>query len=158
VTLISGAIASLTATVKDTTGATVTDRVVTWKSSNEAVATVSASGAVTGLKAGTATITATSESKADTATVTVIAGPAATVTVAPAAVTIRDGASVQLTATAADARGNPITGRPFTWGTSDGSRATVSTTGRVTAKKPGTVIITASLDGASDTSQITVTP
>jgi trimeric autotransporter adhesin len=161
-TLISGATVSLTATVKDANGTTVTNRVVTWKSTNEAIALVSSTGNVTGLKAGTAMVIATSESKADTATVTVVPGPAATVSVAPAAVTIRDGTSVQLTATAQDAHGNVITGRPFTWISSDGSRVTLLSTGpttvRVTAKKTGTVIVTATLDGASDTSQITVTP
>jgi uncharacterized protein YjdB len=157
-TVVSSSTVTITATVKDINGTTVTDRVVTWKSSNDAVATVSASGVVTGLKAGTATITATSESKSGTATVTVVPGPAATVTVAPAAATVKDGAFVQLGASAVDARGNPITGRAFTWTSSNGGVATVSSSGRVTGRKPGVATITATLDGADDTSQITVTP
>jgi hypothetical protein len=47
--------------------------VVTWASSNTAVATVNASGLVTGVTAGTVTISATSEGKSGTATVTVTA-------------------------------------------------------------------------------------
>ena len=47
----------LTATV---TPDTVTDKTVTWSSSNTAVATVNANGLVTAVAQGTATITATS--------------------------------------------------------------------------------------------------
>jgi len=50
-------------------------RVVTWTTSNAAVATVSASGFVTGVAQGTATITATSEGKSGTSTITVTAPP-----------------------------------------------------------------------------------
>ena len=46
-----------------------------WSTSNSAVAKVSATGLVTGLAAGTATITATSEGKSGTASVTVSAAP-----------------------------------------------------------------------------------
>ncbi|MDE6050020.1 MAG: Ig-like domain-containing protein [Paramuribaculum sp.] len=54
-----------------------TDKTVTWSSSNEAVATVSATGLVTAIKAGTATITAsTANGLTATCTVTVKAKPA----------------------------------------------------------------------------------
>ncbi|CAA9381162.1 MAG: Phage portal or tail protein (ACLAME 11), partial [uncultured Gemmatimonadetes bacterium] len=55
--------AALTSTVRDVTFATVGDG-ITWSSSDPAVATVDASGAVTGVAQGTATITATSVVKA----------------------------------------------------------------------------------------------
>jgi len=69
-----GASASLTATVLPTNA---TNKNVTWLSSNTSVATVSATGKVTGIAAGTATITVTTEdgSKSATCTVTVTAGP-----------------------------------------------------------------------------------
>jgi len=65
----------LAATVKDSAGATLTGRVVTWSTSASGVATISSAGLVTGVAAGTATITATSEGKSGTATVTVTAPP-----------------------------------------------------------------------------------
>ena len=61
-----GAAETLTATV---TPSTFTD--VSWTSGNESVATVSAAGVVTGVSAGTATITATAGGKTATCTVTV---------------------------------------------------------------------------------------
>ena len=82
-TVAIGATQTLAATVKDQNGAVMTGQAVTWSSSNTAVATVNASGVVTGVTAGSATITATSSSKTGTTSITV---PAPTVT-APGAVT-----------------------------------------------------------------------
>ena len=65
-----GATSTLTATVKDQNGATMSGATVTWTTSNASVATVS-SGVVTSVAAGTATITATSGSASATASVTV---------------------------------------------------------------------------------------
>jgi len=61
----------LTATLKDAIGTILTDRAVTWTSSNPAAATVSAGGLVTALAAGSATISASSESVQGTAVVSV---------------------------------------------------------------------------------------
>ena len=90
-TLRVGTTAQLSAATKDSAGNTLTGRVVTWSSSAPAVATVSASGLVTAVSAGSATITATSEGKSGTSAITVTAVPVATVTVAPAAKTLRVG-------------------------------------------------------------------
>jgi uncharacterized protein YjdB len=157
-TLASGSTVSLTATIKDVNGTTVTDRTVTWTSSDDLVATVSPTGVLTGLATGSATITATSEDRFGTATVTVVPGPAATVTVTPATASVRDGSTVQLTATAVDARGNAITGRAFTWTSSDSGVASVNSSGRVTGRRAGQVTITATQNSRSDTSTVTVTP
>src|SRR2546426_1057937 len=56
-----GQTAQLAATPKDASGTPLSGRVVTWASSNTAVATVNGSGLVYGVAAGAATITATSE-------------------------------------------------------------------------------------------------
>ena len=71
--VLVGATAQLTATVRDGAGTTLTGRTVTWATSAAAVATVSSAGLVTGVAAGTATITATSEGQRGTATITVSA-------------------------------------------------------------------------------------
>jgi uncharacterized protein YjdB len=154
--LVPGQTAAITPTVRDANGTVVTDRVVTWSSGNTAVATVSGTGVVTAKSAGTATISATSEGKSATAAVTV--RPAvAFVVVSPALVLIRKSGTVQLSAAAYDANSNRIFGRPVTWSSDDPSIATVDATGLVTTKKAGVVQISATVDGKSDSSLITVT-
>src|SRR6185437_8810979 len=129
--VVAGQTVQLTATPKDANGTALTGRVVTWSSSNTAVASVNASGLVTGGAAGSATITATSEGKTGTAAITVTSVPVASVTVTPASASVAAGQTVQLTATPKDANGNPLTGRVVTWSSSNTSVATVNGSGLV---------------------------
>lgn len=69
--LSAGGQAQLTATVRDAHGAVISGRAVTWQSSNPSVASVSASGQVTALALGVATITATADSVPGTAQIVV---------------------------------------------------------------------------------------
>src|SRR5207249_8463733 len=121
----------LTATPKDSAGGPLTGRSVTWASSNSSIATVTSSGLVTGVVAGTATITAVSEGKSATATVTVTSVPVASVAVAPATASIQVAQTVQLTATPKDSAGGTLAGRSVTWASSNTSIATVTSTGLV---------------------------
>src|SRR3989449_10017775 len=66
-----GQTTQLTATPLDSTGAPLTGRAVSWASDNAGVATVSGSGLVSGVAAGSAIITATIETKGGTAAITV---------------------------------------------------------------------------------------
>jgi len=152
-----GQTGQLTATPKDASGATLTGRVVTWASSNTAVATVNGTGLVTGVAAGSATITATSEGKNGTAAVTVSVVPVASVTVAPATASIPVGQTGQLTATPKDASGATLTGRVVTWASGNTAVATVSGTGLVTGVAAGSATITATSEGQSGSAAITVT-
>src|SRR5437870_5563923 len=111
-----GQTVQLTATPKDASGNPLSGRPVSWGSSNTAVATVSGSGVVTGVTAGAATITATSEGQSGTATITESTVPVASVTVSPGTASVQVGQTVQLTATSKDASGNPLSGRPVSWG------------------------------------------
>jgi len=155
-TLEPGQTGTLTATTKSADGTVLTGRVVTFASDNEAVARVSSSGVVTAVAVGTANITATSEGQSATAVVTV--QPAvASVDVSPSTVVVRKNGTVQLSVTARDASGHVITGRTVTWASSDTRLATVSSTGLVTAIRAGTVTISATIEGHSDSTQVTVT-
>ena len=78
-TVAIGQTLQLAATVKDAGGIVLPGRTVSWQSSNSAVAAVSATGLVSALAAGTATITATSEGKSGTAGITVPAPAPASV-------------------------------------------------------------------------------
>jgi hypothetical protein len=68
-----GETVQLTATPRDAEGQPLSGRTVTWATSAPPVATVSSTGLVTGVGAGTATITATSEGIHGTSSVTVTA-------------------------------------------------------------------------------------
>jgi uncharacterized protein YjdB len=65
----------LTATVRDANNNILTGRTVTWASNGTAVATVSASGLVSAIASGSATITATSGGVGGTASITVPSAP-----------------------------------------------------------------------------------
>jgi len=149
----------LTATPKDANGNALTGRTVTWQTSDGTIATVDANGLVTGnAGGGPVTITATSEGKNGTAAITVTI-PVSSVDVTPGTPTIQLNATVQLTATPKDADGNPLTGRVVTWQTSDAGVATVDANGLVTGKAVGgPVTITATSEGRSGTSAVTVIP
>jgi len=85
--IVPGSAIQLTAETRDATGALLTGRVVTWTSSDTAVADVSATGLVSAVNpGGPVTITATSEGQSGSALVTVLdapMAPVANVTVAP---------------------------------------------------------------------------
>ncbi|MBM3842946.1 MAG: hypothetical protein FJ397_06730 [Verrucomicrobia bacterium] len=70
-TVTVGGTQQLTATTRDASGNVLTGRTVTWTSSNTGVATVSTTGLVTAVAAGSATISATSEGRSGTAAITV---------------------------------------------------------------------------------------
>src|SRR5438552_2689024 len=155
--LTVGQTAQLTATPKDSAGTALTGRTVTWASSNTSMATVSSSGLVKGVAAGTATITATSEGKAGTAAATVTLVPVATVVVSPAPATLPLHGTIQLNVTLKDASGNPLTGRSVAWTSSTPTVMTVSPTGLVTdVADGGTATVTATSEGKSGTSVVTV--
>lgn len=149
------------ATVTDVNNNTVTDRPVTWSSSNTAVATIDAnSGLATVVSAGTTTITATSGGVSGTTTLTGV--PVVTsVEVAPASPSIVQNASTTLTATVKDGAGNSLSGQTITWTSSDPSVASLSATSggsvTVTGGLAGTATITATSSAKSGTATVTVT-
>jgi uncharacterized protein YjdB len=151
-----GATVQLTATLKDAAGNVLSGRSITWASSAPAVATVSSTGLVTGVAASAVTITATSEGQTGSAAVTVNLVPVASVSVAPVSALINVGQTVQLTATPRDANGTPLTGRLISWTSSAPAVATVSAGGFVMGIATGNVTITATSEGKSGTSAITV--
>src|SRR6266498_3244983 len=147
----------LTATPNDAAGTPIAGRAVAWASSNGAVATVNNSGLVSALAAGSATITATSEGQSGSAAVTVTPLPVASVAVSPATASILVGQTVQLTGTPKDASGNALSGRVVSWQSSNGSIATVRSSGLVTGLTAGSATITATSEGQSGSAALTVT-
>lgn len=117
-----------------------TNKTINWTSSNTKVATVK-NGTVTGLKSGTVTIMAKSANgKAAKATVKVVIVPATGVSISGSeAMSVNS--STTLAATVAPSN---ATYKNITWTTSDKTKATVSSAGKVTTYgKTGYVNITA---------------
>jgi len=156
--LNAGATQQLTATIAPLNA---TNRTLTWTSSNTNVATVSQTGLVTGVTAGTSIITVTTADGGFTASanITVVIIPVASITLAPATVALSVGATSQLTANVLPAN---ATNRNVTWTSSDSAIATVNSTGLVTGIRAGTAIITArTVDGgrtANATINVTFVP
>ena len=135
-----------------------TNQKVTWKSDKPEIATVDASGKITGVKEGEATITVTTEDGAKTATCKVtVTIPVTGVTLNKTALTLNIGANETLTATVAPA---DATNKKVTWKSSDAAVATVDANGKVTAVKAGeaTITVTTEDGGKTATCKVTVQP
>ena len=115
---------------------------VTWVSDKPEIATVDANGKVTGVKAGVATITVTTDDGGKTATCKVLVSPRVyKVTVTPATLTMGINKTYKLNA---NVEGPTGVLRKVFWTSSDETIATVDNNGNVTTKdKAGTVTITA---------------
>ena len=152
-----GGTVQLAAAARDAAGNVLTGRSITWTSDAPNVAAVSATGLVSGVAAGNATVTATSEGQNGTATVNVTVAPVAAVTVSPNSASLVVGATVQLGATLKDANGNTLTGRAITWASSSPTAATVTPAGLVAGMGSGTATITATSEGKSGSATVAVT-
>ncbi|HUR93852.1 MAG TPA: Ig-like domain-containing protein, partial [Gemmatimonadales bacterium] len=159
-TLSVGQTTQATAVVRNSAGAVVSGAPVTWSSTDDVLATVSATGVVTARQAGSATIVATIEGVSGTQSLSITpppVAPVATVTVLSGATSLLVGQTTQATALIRDAQGNALTGRSIGWSSSNPAVATVSVTGLVTAVAAGSVVISASSEGKTGTLTMTVT-
>ncbi len=125
----------------------------TWSSSNNAVATVDATGRVTGVSEGQVSIVATGSSSgvSGTATVTVSGRLPAVIAITPTVNVLRPTQTLTLAATSTDPAD------AFTWASSDTSIATITPDGVVAAVVEGEVTITATGTNSGDSGTTTVT-
>ena len=148
-----GSYETLVATV---TPSDASNKNVTWSSSNTNVATVDSNGKVTGIKAGTATITVKTNdgNKTASCTVTVKNVAATEISLNTNNKTLEKGSTFNLTATISPKN---TTNKTITWTSSNTSVATVSSSGVVTAVKKGSAVITAKTsNGMTATCNVTV--
>jgi uncharacterized protein YjdB len=144
--VIIGDSTQLSATTKDSAGNILTGRLVTWASSNTAVATIDAAGIATGIKVGADTITATSGGATATTILTVQAVPINSVVISPQSSNLLVGQQQTITAEVTDNAGNPIAGSTVMFSSGSPGVATVTATGplsaMVTAVSSGQAVIT----------------
>ena len=152
-----GATEQLTAQGRDANGHEVAGAVFAWGSSDAAVATVDASGLVTAVDNGNATITASAGETSASATVTVKQVATSVRVIPSVADELPVGATEKLTAGARDANGHTVKGAVISWASSDDAVATVDGAGLVTGIDKGETTITASAGGASGSAAVTVT-
>ncbi|NUQ11192.1 MAG: Ig-like domain-containing protein, partial [Gemmatimonadaceae bacterium] len=160
--LQAGGQTALTASAFDESGNLLSGRVASWSSQNPTVATVSSSGVVSAIAAGTTGIVANIEGRTATATISVNVppppppAPVASVTVLLGSSVLNVDGTTQATAVLRDAQGNQLTGRSITWMSLDTTVARVSSSGLVTARAGGTVAIMARSENVSGSASLTV--
>ena len=150
-----GATAQMTAEVRDQNGQAMSGVALTWASSDDALATVDASGLVTAVGNGTATITATAGAASGNATLTV-AQRVSAVAVSPVGDTLVEADTVRLSAEATDANGHAVAGAGFAWASGDTAVAVVDTTGLVTGVAAGEAEVMATSLGVTGVAGLTV--
>jgi len=164
-TLLVGATGQLRVVALDASGNVLTGRTATLVSSSTAIVTLGKDGEVTGVAAGSATVTATVEGVSGRATVKVqIAAPppppppaaVASVSIVPDTLTLQVGASAQLRVIARDALGNELSGRTVTLVSSSSAIVTLGSDGRVTGAGEGSATATATVDGITGRATIKV--
>ena len=156
--LAAGLSEQLTAqgTYTDSSTQTITNQ-VTWQSSDSTVATVSSTGMLKSLKAGTVTVSAVLSSVTGTASVTVSSAVLSSINVGTPSPSLASGGTEQLTATGVYSDGSSASlTTQVAWSSSDGSVAVVNSVGLLTALKAGSVSVMASMGGVSGTANVTV--
>ena len=153
--VLAGGRFQLQAMAVDAGGAALANRATAWRASDASIATVSPNGLVTGLRAGSAEITATIDAVSATVTVSVTAIPVASVRITPVDRTIQPGETLPLSAVALDGGGTELPDRPIVWSVS-GEAVRVSATGEVTGVAVGSAAVTATSESRSATATITV--
>lgn len=146
---------SVTATYSSGSTAAVSD--VTWSTSNNTVASVSAGGLVTTHAPGTAIITGQHSGVTSQITITVGAPVLAKLTLSTTTVSIAHGLTHTLEVTGQMTDGSAATGLTPTWTSSDTSVVTVAN-GVLTTHKPGNATITVTHETITATAQVTVLP
>jgi len=135
-----------------------TNQSVSWSSSAEGIATVSSSGLVEGVSAGTATITVTTDDGSKTAicevTVSAVTISVTGVTLNKSDTSLVAGNTELLTPTIEPSN---ATNQNVSWHSSSEAVATVSTGGLVTAVSAGTATITVTTEDGSKTDSCDIT-
>lgn len=146
----------------DGTTADITNTVV-WGSSNGLIASISnvvgTKGVATGLTPGVVNITATRGSISGSTTFTVTAAIITSLDVTPTSASVWLGSTQQFTAIATYSDGTTVdVSATATWDSSNAGVATISASGLASTVSTGSATMSATYDGMSDSSDLTVIP
>jgi uncharacterized protein YjdB len=146
-----GETAQAIVTLKDASGNVLTNRTISYVSSDANIVSIGSSGVVSALKGGSVTITASSEGQSASTVVTSVAPKPAVASIAMSsnASSIKVGERTQVYAVAKDAGGAPISGIAITWSSSPTSVATVSSGGMAAGVGAGSATIYAKAENAT---------
>lgn len=148
-----------TATFSDASTQDIT-HLVSWVSSDTAIASINTSGLAQSLAMGTTEITASYQGQTSPAvTLEVTAATVTSLTVAPSTATIANGLTQQFTATATftDTSTQDVTDL-VSWVSSDTGVATITADGLAQGVSEGSATISANYEGSSNTADLTVGP
>lgn len=157
VALLVGRTAALSAVVRDSDGAEMTDVELTWSSEDETVATVDGAGLVTGVGEGETLVVATAGEVGDTVVVMVKRPIPAEIEISPELLAFAAlGDSIHLAAVVRDGDGDEIEGESVTWSSTDPAVARVTNTGWVVAVDNGVARVVAAVGEVADTISVEV--
>jgi Bacterial Ig-like domain (group 2)/Regulator of chromosome condensation (RCC1) repeat/Bacterial Ig-like domain (group 1) len=154
---------TFTATAHDAYGNATSDGPIEWSTSNSTIATVDASGTVTGRATGIVSVTARVGSVSGTPASVQVVAPVASITMTPESATVVLTITTQLRAIARDAAGNWLHERQVTWSSSNPAVVAVSPYvdgvidddyTNVTGKGAGDAIVTATVGRMSATARV----
>jgi len=151
--IVAGSAEKLSVTARTSNGNPRADAVIKWTSDKPAVASVDAAGLVTGVAAGSATISATADGASGSAKVLVVRDSVRKLVIKPATSDARTGDVVHFTASDA-VGGKEVAVR---WSIS-GSGASVYPDGGFVAEKAGAYVVTASSGQHSASASVVVRP
>lgn len=142
--------------VLDAAGAPIPTAPLVFSTSDSNVARVSASGRVSAVGAGTATLTVRS-APASASIVVVVTNPVppASIEISPSTAVLPGSVQVQLTAVARDSAGDVIDGAPITFSSRAPTIVSVSATGLVSRVGVGTTYVIATSGPVSDSALVT---
>ncbi len=139
-------------------------RIISWRAATPTVATVGATGIVTGIGVSDfGKVAVDVEGAVDTVTFKVTKIPVSIVQVIPNSFSVIQGNTKQFSTTVTDTAGTIVTDRDITWSVNDPTRATISATGLVSTLASGNVTVTATTPGGTGqliigNASLTITP
>ncbi len=151
-----GATSQASAVVSNAAGNPIAGATIAWVSDNPNVATVATNGLITAVAFGTANVTAASGAKTSAPMPVTVATNVFAVHITPSPVSpLSVGGSAQLSASAVDANGAPLSGRPCTW-SSDNASVRVDSSGLSKAISVGSANVSATIEGVTTSVSVAV--